>query len=306
MRRRLARCEPIREALVTMKKYSDFRGDGGSGILRQVTERKEKIESNLSTLRRRFAIGSGKGGVGKSTLTMLLAQSFRKNGASPVVLDADINGPTQARLAGLGRQLPFPGPDGLEVPVTPDGIGVVSLGTMIPESEAVDFESVAVGDSFVWRATREFTLLADFLASTDFRRFDTLLIDLPPGAERTVQYAEFFGDSTQFVLVTLPSDVSRGVVSRSIAALQKAGNPLLGYIENMAGYYCSDCGQTRRLFPAPSVKLDIECLGRIPFDPRLAQDCDKGLSLSAELSATISERLSEISARLLGGSGDRP
>ena len=77
------------------------------------------------------------------------------------------------------------------------------------------------------------------------------MFDLPPGAERTVQYADFLGPQTSFVLVTIPSEVSRGVVARSVAALSKGPNRVLGYVENMSGYYCRDCNAIKPLFDSP-------------------------------------------------------
>ena len=90
------------------------------------------------------------------------------------------------------------------------------------------------------------------------------MFNLPPGAERTVQYADFLGPRTSFVLVTIPSEVSRGVVARSVAALSKGPNRLLGYVENMSGYYCRDCNAIKPLFDSPASEtagLEIPCLG---------------------------------------------
>ena len=115
------------------------------------------------------------------------------------------------------------------------------------------------------------------------------MFDLPPGAERTVQYADFLGPRTSFLLVTIPSEVSRGVVARSVAALSKGPNRLLGYVENMSGYYCRDCNAIKPLFSdrgaSPRAGLGIPCLGTVPFDPELARHCDTGIPL-AELRET--------------------
>ena len=102
-----------------------------------------------------------------------------------------------------------------------NGISVFSMGSLIPESEALEFESTAHGESHTWRATREFALLGEILGSCEWGALDLLMFDLPPGADRTVQYADFLGPRTSFVLVTIPSEVSRGVVARSVAALSK-------------------------------------------------------------------------------------
>ncbi|MCP3979686.1 MAG: Mrp/NBP35 family ATP-binding protein [bacterium] len=264
-----------------VKTYHDIVGDGGSRVAEQVGELRSRIAARLAGVRHRVAVGSGKGGVGKSTLTWQLASALRRNGASVAVLDADINGPSQARLAGM-HEVPFvPTADGVALSRNRDGIGVVSLGSLVPEGEAVDFDNVSKGESHTWRATREFSAMAELLAAVEWGELDHLLVDLPPGAERTFQYAEFLGEQTSFVLVGIPSDLARGVVTRSVAALRKTPNRVLGYVENMSGYYCSECDDVRPLFPETGdVNLGIPCLGRIPFDPELASISDSGESVA--------------------------
>lgn len=266
-----------------MKGYFDIAGDGGSNIVEQVKDKHARIAESLSDVRHTLAVGSGKGGVGKSTLTLQLAHAMRASGAAVAILDADLNGPSQARLAGLAAAPMLPGARGLVMPRTANGIGVVSMGSLVPEAQALEFDSVAQGDSFVWRATREFSLLGDLLAGVSWGTLDLLLVDLPPGAERTFQYAEFLGPATALLLVTIPSDLSRGVVSRSIAALGKTPNRVLGYVENMKGYYCAGCDSIRPLFAETStVDLGLPCLGSVPFDPELALACDRGEPPAAE------------------------
>ncbi len=255
-----------------MKTYRDIVGDGGSNVVAQVQAQQRAIGEALSGVRHRLAVGSGKGGVGKSTVTMALARALRRQGHTVAILDADFNGPCQARLAGLDAAPWIPGEAGLALPRNADGIGVASFGSLLPETRPMEMASVAAGDEQTWRATREFALLGQLLASVDWGRLDVLLHDLPPGAERTRQYAQFLGGDTAFVLVTIPSDLSRSVVARSISALDGGANRLLGYVENMAGYYCRDCGEVKPLFPTAGVtdELPIPRLGSIPFDPALA------------------------------------
>jgi ATP-binding protein involved in chromosome partitioning len=266
-----------------MKGYFDIAGDGGSNVDAQVLAKRSRIAASLGAVRRMLAIGSGKGGVGKSTITMQLACALSAGGARVAILDADLNGPSQARLAGLGVAPLVPGEDGLVLPRAASGIGVVSMGLVVPESQALEFDSVAGGDTYVWRATREFALLGDLLAGIAWGDLDYLLVDLPPGAERILQYAEFLGPETAILLVTIPSDLSRGVVSRAIAALAKAPNRVVGYVENMKGYHCRDCGSIRPLFAeSNAVDLGIPCIGTVPFDPDLAAACDRGEPLPAD------------------------
>jgi ATP-binding protein involved in chromosome partitioning len=305
-----------------MKGYHDIAGDGGSRVLEQVAEQRERISAGLAGVRHLVAVGSGKGGVGKSTLTLHLAGALRARGLRIAILDADFNGPSQARMAGVQGAVFVPpaSPKGsgvasgsakVALPRTRNGIAVFSMGSLIPESEALEFESAAHGESHTWRATREFALLGEILGSFDWGAIDLLLFDLPPGAERTVQYADFLGPRTSFVLVTIPSDVARGVVARSVAALSNGTNRVLGYVENMSGYYCRDCNAIKPLFATPfestggplaqggSSGMDIPCLGSVPFDPELARHCDLGIPLEDLPGTPVGRALQHVAQQLL-------
>lgn len=291
-----------------MKGYHDIVGDGGSRVLEQVAEQRTRITDSLSGVRHLVAVGSGKGGVGKSTLTLHLAGALRARGLRIAILDADFNGPSQARMAGVQGALFVPGSRKVALPRTRDGIGVFSMGSLIPESESLEFESASQGESHTWRATREFALLGEILGSFDWGALDLLLFDLPPGAERTVQYADFLEPRTSFLLVTIPSEVARGVVARSVAALSKGNNRLLGYVENMSGYYCRDCNAIKALFPSSQTAgadqgrppgLEIPCLGTVPFDPELARLCDTGLPLAELPDTPVGLALDHVAQQLL-------
>lgn len=282
-----------------MKSYHDITGDGGSKIAEQVEAGRERIARALSRVRHRVAVGSGKGGVGKSTLTRSIAGVLAGRGLDVAILDADFNGPTQARMSGLQGAVPLPGPEGIVLPKARDGVRVFSIGEVLPESTALDFASVAPGDSHTWRATREFAALGELLGSVAWGRLDVLLFDLPPGAERTAQFAEFLGPETTFALVTIPSEISRGVVARSLAALSKSPCRVAGYVENMSGYLCADCGEIRPLFPASvEVPIDLPCLGRVPFDPALARACDRGVPASELPESAATRALARVAERL--------
>lgn len=305
-----------------MKGYHDIVGDGGSRILEQVAEKQSRIADGLAGVRHLVAVGSGKGGVGKSTLTLHLAGALRARGLRIAILDADFNGPSQARMAGVQGAVFVPPPSPkrygetggshkVSLPRTSDGIAVFSMGSVIPESESLEFASTAPGESQTWRATKEFALLGEILASFEWGALDLLLFDLPPGAERTVQYADFLGPRTSFLLVTIPSEVSRGVVARSVAALSKGPNRILGYVENMSGYYCRDCNAIKPLFEEPASPkrsreggtelstLEIPCLGTVPFDPELARHCDQGIPFAELADSPVRRALDDVTGKLL-------
>jgi ATP-binding protein involved in chromosome partitioning len=284
-----------------VKRYQDIVGDGGSRVLEQVAEQRTRITDGLAAVRHLVAVGSGKGGVGKSTLTFHLADALRARGLRIAILDADFNGPSQARMAGVQDVLFVPGSDKVALPRTTSGIGVFSMGSLIPESESLNFESAARGESHTWRAMKEFALLGEILGAFEWGTLDLLMFDLPPGAERTVQFADFLGPRTSFVLVTIPSEVARGVVARSVAALSKGSNKVLGYVENMTGYYCRGCNAVKPLFNSGRGTLPhgIPCLGTVPFDPELAEHCDRGTPLADRIDTPVGRALDDIAQQLL-------
>ena len=290
-----------------MKTYHDIIGDGGSRVLEQVVEQRARITDGLAGVRHLVAVGSGKGGVGKSTLTFHLASALRARGLRIAIVDADFNGPSQARMAGIQDAVFVPGDHKVALPRATNGVGVFSMGSLIPESQPLAFESTAQGETHTWRATREFALLGEILRSFDWGSLDLLLFDLPPGAERTVQYADYLGPRTSFVLVTIPSEVARGVVARSIAALSAGAHRMLGYVENMRGYYCRDCDAIKPLFASSeSGALAIPCLGRVPFDPELARRCDSGIPFNEMTETPIRRALDDVAQRMLESLNKEP
>lgn len=272
-----------------MKGYHEIEGDGGSRVLEQVAALRERIGARLAEVRRIVAVGSGKGGVGKSTLAYRLARALRASGLEVGLLDADLNGPSQARLAGVPKAAIVPSGETISLPRTREGIALFSTGSLLEAGSALSFPSVAPGESHTWRATREFALLGEVLATADWGRRDVLLVDLPPGAERTVQFAEFLGPAAAVVLVTIPSALSREVVLRSAAALAGTENRVLGWVLNMSGYACDGCGKVRPLFlEGEGPELPGRLLARIPFDPALAGGGEPGEAASGAIAEAAS------------------
>jgi ATP-binding protein involved in chromosome partitioning len=285
-----------------MKSYSQIAGDGGSGVAEQIADLEAAIARRMAGIRHVVAVGSGKGGVGKSTLTRQLGAVLAAQGKRVGILDADLNGPSQALLGGVQGVPPLPGDEGLLLPVSRDGVRILSVGSLLAEGEALSWPSAAAGHTHVWRATREFAKLAELLAAAHWGPLDVLLVDLPPGPERTAQFADFLGPQTAVLLVSIPSALARGVVARSVSALGPLPNRLLGHVENMSGYACAGCGTVRPLFPESleAAGLDLPCLGRVPFDPQLAALSDDGRAITEIPEAgPVAAALAEVARNLM-------
>ncbi|MFQ5899402.1 MAG: P-loop NTPase [Candidatus Methylomirabilia bacterium] len=286
-----------------MKKYRDIVGDGGSGIVAQVEEQHRRLRERLAAVRHAVAVISGKGGVGKSSVTVNLAAAFAREGFAVGVLDADLNGPSIAKMLGVrGRSLTMT-TEGV-LPPDAQGIRVMSMDLLLPSDDApLSWEAETQAESYTWRGSMEANALREFLADTVWQRLDLLLIDLPPGAERLSTVAGLLPSVAGTVVVTIPSEVSHLVVRRSISVVRDLKIPILGLLENMAGYLCLGCGQVGELFLGPGgeqVAADhgIAFLGRIPFDPRMALASDRGVPF-------VVEHPDSPAARALGEARDR-
>jgi ATP-binding protein involved in chromosome partitioning len=285
-----------------MRSYSQIEGDGGSGVAEQIADLEAAIARRMAGIRHVVAVGSGKGGVGKSTLTRQLGAVLAASGKRVGILDADLNGPSQALLGGVRDIPPLPGEEGLLLPVSRDGLKILSVGSLLAEGEALSWPSASPRHTHVWRATRELAKLAELLAAVHWGPLDLLLVDLPPGPERTAQFADFLGPQAAVLLVSIPSALARGVVARSVSALGPLPNRLLGHVENMSGYACAGCDTIRPLFPESreAAELSLRCLGRIPFDPQLAALSDEGRAITEVAEAgAVAAALAEVARNLI-------
>ena len=261
------------------KKYSDITGDGGSDIAGQVKAQGERLRARLASVRHVVAVCSGKGGVGKSLVTASLAALLTEGGRKVGVLDADINGPSLGKMLGVRNQDVEMTPEGLVPAMGPNEMRVMSMDLILPGDESPVTWEGPKGEAYIWRQTLEMGALREFLTDTIWGDLFCLLVDLPPGTDRLPNLTSLVPDLAGVVIVTIPSEVSLLVVKKAITAAREAGAPLIGAVENMAGYLCSHCGEEGALFGgagAASGDLGVPHLGSVPFDPRLAAAADRG------------------------------
>ena len=260
-----------------MKRYKDIAGDGGSNIAGQVEAQQGRLRQRLASVQAIVAVVSGKGGVGKSALTANLACCFALDGWKVGVLDADLNGPTQAKLLGVrGRRLVM-ADGGVEPPRTELGVKVMSMDLLLAgDAAALTWDATVKDEAHTWRGAMEANAVREFLADTNWGTLDALLLDLPPGTDRLATIASLAPTLAGIVVVTIPSEVSHLVVRRSITGAAHTKAPVLGLVENMAG-----------LFPGPDASrlaadAGIPFLGSVPFDPALSIAADRGEAFVAK------------------------
>ena len=265
-----------------MKTYRDISGDGGSDIAGQAAWRAARMRERMASIANSLVVMSGKGGVGKSAVTVNLAAAFALQGRKVGVLDADINGPCMARMLGVERQTLMLGEDGVIPTEGPLGMKVVSMDLLLAhETAPVEWNAPAPPQPHLWRGALEAAAVQEFFTDTVWGKLDYLLVDLPPGPERFPGLHSLLPRCDGAIAVTIPSGVAQLTVGRSVAAARSLKVKLLGVVENMSSYLCPCCGTHQPLFrdagDAGGQVLGASILGRIPFDPRIARCCDQGV-----------------------------
>ena len=241
----------------------------------------QKLKQKMNKVKHKIAVISGKGGVGKSTVTVNLAVAFALHGHKDKVgvLDADIHGPCVPKMLGLKGQKFVGGPAGMIFPVEGHlGIKVASMDFLLPTDEA----------PVIWRGPLKMRLIQQFLSDIVWGELDFLFIDLPPGTgDEPLSVAQLLPEMDGVIIVTMPSEVSEAVVKKAVTFARQTGIPVIGIVENMSGFVCPDCGAKIDIFRAGGGKriteaLSVPYLGSIPIDPEICNFADSGVSFIAE------------------------
>jgi ATP-binding protein involved in chromosome partitioning len=247
---------------------------------KEMVEQEQKVRERMNKIRHKIAVISGKGGVGKSTVTVNLAMAFAVHGHVNHVgiLDADIHGPSVPKMLGIAGQRLQVGPSGAFPASGPLGIKVVSMDFLLPDENS----------PVIWRGPLKMTAIRQFLSDIVWGDLDVLLIDLPPGTgDEPLSVAQLLPEMDGVVIVTIPSEVSQIVVKKSAFFARQVGMPIIGIVENMSGFVCPKCGSKADIFQSGggrkiAEELRIPFLGSIPIDQRVCQDADRGAPFIVE------------------------
>lgn len=225
-------------------------------------------------VQRILAIGSGKGGVGKSTVSSNLAVALAKQGRKVGLLDADIYGPSQPRMMGAtGRPA---SPDGKIIePLHAHGVTLMSIGFMVDENKAI-----------VWRGPMLMGALQQMLGQVNWGELDVLLVDLPPGTGDVQLTLCTKSKLSGAIVVSTPQDVALLDARKALDMFTTLKTPVLGLIENMSFFTCPDCGSTHQIFGQGGVaeearRLGVPLLGTLPIDLQTRLSGDEGVPIAA-------------------------
>ncbi|MEM2342151.1 MAG: Mrp/NBP35 family ATP-binding protein [Candidatus Bathyarchaeia archaeon] len=263
---------------------------------RTIEEQKRLLRIRMGKIRHKVAVISGKGGVGKSTITVNLAIFFAMNNYKVGILDADIHGPSIPKMLGLSGSRLEVGPPGIFPAVGPFDIRVVSMNFLLPD------ENTPV----IWCGPLKMTAIRQFLSEIVWGELDLLLIDLPPGTgDEPLSVAQLLPEMDGVIIVTIPSEVSQIVVKKAVNFAKTLGLPIIGVIENMSGFICPNCGARVDIFQSGggekiADEMDIPFLGKIPIDQKICENSDKGKPFIAENKySPASKAFMEIAKKIL-------
>lgn len=260
------------------------RQSGSCGIQEQKTydqakqEQAAEVKNTLSKIKYKLLVMSGKGGVGKTSVSVNLSLALAKKGYRVGIMDVDLHGPDVPRMLGLkGEVAACEGKPKLVPMEYSDHLKAISMECFMPNKD----------DAVIWRGPLKHSAINQFIADIDWGELDFLIIDSPPGTgDEPLSVAQTIPDA-KAVIVTTPQEVALSDVRKSINFCTKINKEIVGVVENMSGYICPHCGKTVELFGSGggetmARKFNIAFLGRIPFDPDIVKAGDSGRSYQEE------------------------
>ncbi|MGA1847185.1 P-loop NTPase [Deferribacter abyssi] len=233
---------------------------------------KELLKQRLSKIKCTLMVMSGKGGVGKSTVSTNLATMLNMLGHKVGILDADIHGPNIPKMLGINEKGVLSSAGGI-IPFEPiENLKVMSVAFLLKSDD----------DAVIWRAPLKHSLIEQFISDVNWGELDFLIIDLPPGTgDEPLSVAHVIENVDGSIIVTTPQEVALLDSRKSVTFSRKLNIPVIGIVENMSGFICPNCGEKIDLFKVgggekAAKELNVDFLGRIPIDPLVVAHGDAG------------------------------
>lgn len=230
-----------------------------------------KLQPNSRTsIKKVIAVVSGKGGVGKSLVTSLLASKLNKDGKKVAILDADVTGPSIPKAFGVHAR-PLADDDGMNPVSSKSGIEMMSINLLLPQ------EDVPVA----WRGPVITNALNQFWGDVNWGDIDVMLIDMPPGTSDVFLTICQMLPIDGIVMVSAPQELVAMIVGKAVNLAGSMGVPVIGLVENMAYFECDNCGERHHIFGEPqgaeiAKKYDIDAVATLPINPKFAELVDIG------------------------------
>lgn len=267
-----------------IRTYAQATEPAGTELVAQIGAQADRLLARLAKIRSTIVVASGKGGVGKSFVAAQLARALTDRGLAVGALDADVNGPSLARMLGASHARLHVDERGVHPAHTRAGCALMSTELLLESADSpLRWREPDVG-AFVWQSALETGMLREFLSDVHWGDLDALVIDLPPGTDKIARILPLLPRIAAMIVVTTPSSVANAAVARSLRQVRDAGVSNIGVVRNMDGYVCAHCGSVSPLFAneAQADAGDDLTWASIPFDPRATAATDAGDPLPPE------------------------
>ncbi len=263
-----------------IRTYHEVADPGSEDIVAQVVAQSERLARRLADVGMVVVVASGKGGVGKSAVAANLAAGLASGGRAVGAVDADLNGPSLARMLGARGPLEV-GPEGVEPACGAAGVRVMSMDLLLAAEDAPLAWREPDEGAFAWRGVLETGALRELVADTRWGTLDVLVVDAPPGSDKVARLIELLPRIDVLIVVTTPSDAARHVVAKSVRLARERGVDPIALVANMTAWRCPHCGQTEAPFAADGARALAEATGlptwaEVPLDPRMGAATDAG------------------------------
>lgn len=242
-----------------------------------ISEEDFNLQESLGRIKHVIIVMSGKGGVGKSTVSSNIASKMSQKGYSVGLMDIDITGPNIPKMFGVedeqievedinSRRMLMP-------VIVPPSLKIMSMAFLLPSRDS----------PVVWRGPVKMTAIRQFLEDVYWGELDYLVVDMPPGTgDEAISIIQLIPKADGVVIVTTPQDVSLLDSRKSITFSAEAKIPIIGIVENMSGFVCPHCGEVTDIFKsgggaATAAEFDIQFLGKVPIEPAIVTSGDSGM-----------------------------
>jgi len=263
---------------------------------RMLEERKKRLGQRMAQIKHKLIVLSGKGGVGKSTVSAFVASALASRGNAVGLLDTDIHGPSIPKILGIeDRRITVVGGSIMPVSVS-DNLRVMSIAFLLK----------AKSDAVIWRGPLKMGMIEEFLANVEWGQLDYLIIDSPPGTgDEPLSVCQLVPGLDGAIVVATPQDVALADVEKSIVFCGQVHTRVIGVVENMSGFVCPHCGQGVDIFKSGGAeklarRMGVPFLGRIPMVPEIVRACDEGrCNIESLETESLKAPLEQVASRIV-------
>ncbi|RCV63476.1 Chromosome partitioning ATPase, Mrp family, contains Fe-S cluster [Methanophagales archaeon] len=261
---------------------------------RMMQEEDAAVAAKVSKIKHKIMVMSGKGGVGKTTVSANLAFSLAMSGLDVGLMDADIHGPDIPKILGIEDKRPEVSEDKMSPILVTPRLKAISIGFLLPNRDS----------SIIWRGPMKMNAIRQFISDVDWGELDYMIVDLPPGTgDEPLSVVQLMKEVDGAIIVTTPQDLALLDSRKAVDFSNVVHVPVIGIVENMSGFVCPHCGKETNIFKygggeRSASELGVPFLGRVPLDPMMVEAADSGTPFVLQKESKVKGAFEQIVANV--------